>query len=343
MSETTPPRSAVIAGFLAVYLIWGSTYLAIAFAIETIPPFLMAASRFLMAGTVMFAIAKMQGAPNPSLREWRSALIIGALLLFVANSGLVWVEKRIASSLVALIVAVVPMWMVLVDWVWNKNRPSRAVILGVVGGFAGVAFLIGPEQILNQSNTEDVLLSLMVVLCSLGWSIGSIYARRAPLPKNASMTTAAEMLSGSLLIGLFSLANGEWGSFEPAEVSLKSGLSLFYLTIFGSIVAFSAYVWILRVSTPARVSTYAYVNPVVALFLGWALADEEITARTLIAAAIILGSVVMITLYRNRTPTTNVPEPIEAAVEIGAVEPERTPVRSTGPINVQPIASGGQD
>ncbi len=335
----TPSRGLVIAGFLAVYLIWGSTYLGIAFAIETIPPFAMASMRFLLAGTVLFTIAKLNGVPNPTWREWRSTAILGALLLFVANSGLVWAEKRIASGLVALIVAIVPLWMVMIDWMWGGARPTRAVVTGVIVGFGGIVFLIGPEQIFAKNADTDLLASLVVVMCSLSWSIGSIYSRHATLPNNSTMTTAAEMLSGGVLIGLLALVHGDWGQIDPAEVSFKSGASLIYLAMFGSVVAFSAYVWILRVSTPARVATYAYVNPVVALFLGWALAGEEITSRTIIAAGIILGAVFIITMYRNRKPGSAVLEPLET-VENPEIT-EKLSVRATGPIQVQAVSGQG--
>ncbi len=327
----SPSRSLVIAGFLAVYLIWGSTYLGIAFAIETIPPFAMASMRFLLAGTVLYTIAKFNGAPNPTWREWRSTAILGALLLFVANSGLVWAEERIASGLVALIVAIVPLWMVLIDWMWGGARPTRAVVTGVIVGFGGIIFLIGPEQIFAKNADTDLLASLVVVMCSLSWSIGSIYSRHATLPKDTTMTTAAEMLSGGVFIGLLALVHGDWGRLDFADVSLKSGASLIYLSMIGSVVAFSAYVWILRVSTPARVATYAYVNPVVALFLGWALAGEEITSRTIIAAGIIIGAVFIITMYRNRKPGSPV-----VTVEVAEKTLlETKSVRSTGPIQVQ--------
>lgn len=331
----TPSRGLIIAGFLAVYLIWGSTYLGIAFAIETIPPFAMASIRFLLAGSVLFAIAKINGVPNPTRREWRSTAILGALLLFVANSGLVWAEKHIASGLVALLVAIVPLWMVLFDWMWGGSRPTRAVIIGVIIGFGGIIFLIGPEQIFDKNADTNLVATLVVVMCSVSWSIGSIYSRHATLPKNSTMTTAAEMLSGGVFIGLLALVHGDWGQLDLAEISFKSGASLVYLAVFGSIVAFSAYVWILKVSTPARVATYAYVNPVVALFLGWAFADEEITPRTFVAAGIILGAVFIITVYRNRKPPTRVEMSEKAVLEKLEPKLETKSVRSTGPIQVQ--------
>lgn len=284
----------------AVYLIWGSTYLAIRFAIETLPPFLMAGVRFLTAGAILYTWSRLgRGAPRPERRHWRSTAVIGALLLLGGNGAVVWAEEVVASGVVALLVATVPVWMVLLDWAQGTGgRPTGKLVLGMALGFVGMALLVGPEAF-SAKATIDPVRAGVVVLGSISWAAGSIYSRRAPLPGKPLLTTAMQMLwGGALLLGA-GLALGEAGEFRPDAISLKSLLALLYLIVFGAIVAYTAYVWLLRASTPARVSTYAYVNPVVAVLLGWALAGEPITSRILIAAAVIVGGVAVITTART--------------------------------------------
>ena len=287
--------SKLVGAFAAVYVVWGSTYLAIRFAIETLPPLLMASVRFLMAGTVLYAWARSRGAPPPSRSQWRAAAIVG-LLLFVGGNGAVVVsEQWVPSGLVALLVAAVPLWMVLMDWAWgSRTRPTRRVVFGLLGGFAGVAVLAGSPGV-GAGGPQELVGAALVILGSAAWAGGSIYARHADTPPRPRLWVAMQMLAGGAFLLPLSLSVGEWGRLDVGSVSLKSLLALLYLVVFGALLAFSAYIWLLTVSTPARVGTYAYVNPVVALVLGWALADEPLTFRSLVAAVIIVGSVVMIT------------------------------------------------
>ena len=295
-----PPRWLLLSAFAAVYLIWGSTYLAIRFAIETMPPFLMAAVRFLIAGGALYGWARWRSQARPARVEWRSALIVGGLLLFAGNGVVVWSELRIDSGLAALLVATVPLWIVALDALRPGGvRPGWRVWAGVAGGLAGIALLVGPAE-LAGAERADLLGILGVLFASLAWAVGSLYSRHAPLPASPALGTGMEMLAGGLLLALFSLALGEPAGFDPAAVSATSALALAYLVFVGALIGFSAYVWLLRVAPAAKVATYAYVNPVVALLLGWALAGEELDARTLIAAAVILGSVFLIVSYRPR-------------------------------------------
>lgn len=302
-------RAKVIAAFAAVYLIWGSTYLAIRFAIESMPPFLMAAVRFVIAGGILYVWARSRGNPRPRKVEWRSALIIGGLLLWGGNGAVVWAEQHIDSGLAALLVATVPLWMVAIDaFRPGGKQPGWMVWAGVAGGLLGLVLLIGPAE-LAGAQRADLGGILAVLFGSLVWAAGSLYSRRAPLPDSPRLGTGMEMLAGGVLLGLFSLSVGEVGplgtggglaaDFDLAAVTWVSWLSLAYLIVFGAIVAFSAYVWLLRVVPAAKVATYAYVNPVVALILGWLLAGEDLNARTLIAAAVILGSVGLIVSARE--------------------------------------------
>ena len=290
------PRSRLLAAFAAVYIVWGSTYLAIRYSVETIPPFLMGGSRFLVSGAVLVAWARLRGAPKPSARAWRDATIAGALMLCGGNGAVAWAEQRVASSIAALLVAVVPLWMVLIDWLRpHGTRPRLGAVMGIAIGLAGLYLLIGPDAVSGGGGAEAIG-SIVLILGSLSWAAGSIYSRYGTQPPSAALTTGMQMLGGSVGLILLSLVVGEFRDFRPSAVSTASTLGWLYLVTFGSLVGFTAYIYLLRVTTPAKAATYAYVNPLVAVFLGWAIAGEPITARTLIAAAVILAGVAMITL-----------------------------------------------
>lgn len=299
--EAAPTNTRIVAAFAAVYVIWGSTYLAIRFAIETLPPLLMASVRFLLAGTLLYLWARSRGAARPTRAQWRAAAVVGGLLFVGGNGAVVVAEQWVPSGLVALLVAAVPLWMVVLDWVWgSRTRPTPRVILGLAGGLVGVGLLAGSPGV-GAGGGLELLGGALVVVGSLAWAAGSIYSRHAPTPPRPRMWVALQMLSGGALLLPLSILTGEMGRLDPSAVSLKSVLALLYLVFFGALVAFTAYIWLLTVSTPARVGTYAYVNPAVALFLGWALADEPLTGRSLVAAAIIVGAVVVITTGRRRS------------------------------------------
>jgi drug/metabolite transporter (DMT)-like permease len=281
-------------------LVWGSTYLGIRIAIETLPPLLTAGMRFIIAGPLLYGLARRSGAPRPTRRQWLAAIVAGGLLLLGGNGLVTWAEERVSSSLTALLVATVPLWMVLLDWLFLRaSRPSLKVFLGLALGLAGIVLLIGPADLLGEHRV-DLIGAGLVLLAALSWAIGSLYVKRAPLPDVPLLGTSMEMIAGGVLLLLASSIKGEWGQVDFAAVSLRSWLALAYLTVFGSIVAFTAYTWLLRVTTPARVSTYAYVNPVVAVLLGWAVGGETLTAQMLLAAGVISCGVVLITTERAR-------------------------------------------
>jgi drug/metabolite transporter (DMT)-like permease len=298
-SHDAPSRLALVSAFAAIYLIWGSTYLAIRFAIETLPPFLMAGVRFLIAGGVMYLWARRRGAAAPSRLHWRSAAIVGCLLLVGGNGGVVWAQQRVPSGMAALLVSLVPLWIVLLDWVRPGGvRPGPSLVLGVLAGLAGVVWLVGPERALGAERLDPVGTAVLVFAC-LCWATGSLYSRGAPLPSAPALGIAMEMLVGGVVLTLLGLAAGEAGTVDLAAASARSWLALAYLVVFGSLIGFSAYVWLLRVADTAKVATYAYVNPVIAMFLGWLLAGEALTLRAASAAAVILGAVALITLQRR--------------------------------------------
>jgi drug/metabolite transporter (DMT)-like permease len=281
-----------------VYLIWGSTYLAIRVAVETLPPFLMAGTRFLTAGAILYGALRLRGTPPPRAIEWRTAWIVGALLLVGGNGGVVWAEQRVPSGLAALIVAVMPCWMALLSWrFFGGAAPTRRTVLGLVIGLGGVALLVGPGRMGGASIEADAAAAL--ILASITWAIGSLYARRAPLPASPIVATGMEMLAGGTLLILVGLLRGEAHHLTAAAFTARAVGALGYLIVFGSLGAFTSYVWLLGNTTPTVAASYAYVNPLVAVLLGWALAGEPVSPRTFVAAGVIVVGVFLIT-WRSR-------------------------------------------
>lgn len=319
-----PPRWRVIAAFAAIYLLWGSTYIAIRFAVEVIPPFTMSGSRFVIAGLVLMFWARSQGAPWPSRVNWRAALV-SAVMLFVINNGtLVWASQYVPSGTLALIVGATPLWMTLLDW-WRPTlhgrqaggvRPTNTVFLGLLIGFAGISLLAGSGD-MGQLGPNYALGIAAMMVGTVAWAAGSIYTRQAAgsLPGSPVMSSASQLLGGGVMLLALSLTSGEMASFQWAEMTSQAAVSWLWLVVCGSIIGFGSYIWLMRVTTAARVSTYAYVNPIVALFLGWALAGEALTLRTVVAAVVIVGAVMLINTARIRKPAAR---PVALASETSA-------------------------
>lgn len=311
--STTQPRSSralIILAFAAIYVLWGSTYLAIRYAIDTLPPFLMAGSRFLIAGTILFAWAAVSGERiRAALSQWPKALLLGAMLLLAGNGGVTWAEKYIATGLAALLVASEPLWVVLLNWGITRHRPNTKVLLGVFIGLAGVALLVGGDFGRADASSKMGLISAgVVLLAGFSWAAGSVYANHRPIKAPTSIASGMQMLGGGLLLLVLAVVAGDVQRLNLAKASWVSIGAVCYLIVFGSLVAFTAYSWLLRNVTPARAATYAYVNPVVAVLLGWSIASEPLTLRMLLAAAIIVGSVVLITTF-GREHTTPAGDP----------------------------------
>lgn len=319
----------MIAAFAAVYIIWGSTYLAIKFAIDTIPSFLMAGVRFLVAGGILYTAGRLSpGYEKPKAIHWRTSFIVGTLLLAVGNGGVVVAEHYISSSLAALLVATTPFWMVLIGWFFMGNgRPNYKVALGLLIGFIGVALLIsGRSGVAETAGNSQLFGIFLIIFATLGWAIGSLYGTKAPAAKGTLLAAGMQMLSGGLILMVMSLVSGEWSTFNYNAVSSTSWLALIYLIFVGALVAYTAYSWLLKNASPSTLSTYAYVNPAVAVFLGWAIAGESLTAQMLVGAAIIVGSVVLITsnkktvsdkkneveVHNSNTPAGS-PKPVSAS------------------------------
>lgn len=299
MTQPRPSRALIVLAFAAIYLLWGSTYLGIRYAIETLPPFLMAGTRFSLAGLILFTWALLNGeSVRSSFSQWPKALAIGALLLLGGNGGVTWAEKHIPSGFAALLVATEPLWVVLLNWALSHKRPNSKVMLGVFIGLVGVALLVGDGLRAGFTSASFSLLGAWAVLfAGFAWASGSVYASRHPIKTSTSMASGMQMMGGGSLLLLFALAVGDFPRLNLAAASWVSIGAFLYLLVFGSLVGFTAYSWLLRNVSPARAATYAYVNPVVAVFLGWLLAGEPLTLRMLGAAAIIIGSVALITTF----------------------------------------------
>jgi drug/metabolite transporter (DMT)-like permease len=292
-SGPRPSQARLIAAFAAVYVLWGSTYLGIRFASETLPPFFTQGVRYLAAGVVLWAWARRTGAAKPTPREWGGGAVAGILLFVCGTGGVIWAERLIPSGVVALVVATEPAAFVLIESVRRRHLPRGAVVAGLALGAAGLLVLVGPGDLLGSE--RFALPALLVLLAgTFCWAGGSLFSRGSRLPASPVMATAVTLLCGGPGLAILGAVSGELSRFDPAAVSAKSLLATAYLFVFGSIVGFTAYLWLLRVTTVARVSTYAYVNPVVAVLLGWALAGEPLTPRVGLAAAVIVGAVAII-------------------------------------------------
>jgi drug/metabolite transporter (DMT)-like permease len=277
-----------------VYLVWGSTYLAIKYADESLPPFPMLCLRFLLAGALLFAWCACKGLPRPTLRQWRDAAIIGILLASFGNGGVAWAETRIDSGLAALIVAVIPLWIALLDRVFLGGRLTARGWVGIAIGLVGVAFLVNP----TGASTRHLAAAAVVLLGSFGWAVGSIYATRAARTDDPLLGISLQMLVGGAVLAV--MGAGQWSRVDLGAVTAKSWLSLAYLALVGSVVAYSAYGWLLQHAPPSLVATYAYVNPVVAVLLGTLFDQEQLTGRTLAGGAVIVVAVALIVMAKPK-------------------------------------------
>lgn len=298
---------------LALYIVWGSTYLAIRFAVETMPPFLHGSLRFLISGAILFIWRRAAGDTMPTLKQWKSTAIIGTFLLLGGNGLVSLAEKTVPSGIAALVIATVPFWLVLFEsFRAGGGKPTLLSIVGLVIGFGGVFLLIGPSRITGGQQSFDPFGVILLLIAPILWALGSIYAKGANLPKSTLLSTGMQMLMGSISLLIVSLATGELNGFNLGDISMRSWWGLIYLIIFGSLVGFVSYGWLLQNSPISLMSTYAYVNPVVAVFLGWLFAGEVLNARIALATTIIIGSVILINYARQAKVKT---EPLQAVTD----------------------------
>lgn len=291
----TAPRGRILLAFASIYFIWGSTYLFMRFAVETLPPLAVAGVRYLMAGVILYAIASWRRHPEPTAVPWRGHAVVGTLLT-AGNGSVALAVQRIPSGVAALLVALTPCMMVLLEWWWRKgSRPTLGVVAGLILGVVGMAVLVGPTALGGER--IDPVGAVTVMLGSACWAVGSVYSRTLPRFQSAVRTSAIQMLAGGVVVTLIAIIAGDFGRFDPSVASFKSVASFAYLILIGSLIGYSSYMYLLGVTSAARASTYAFVNPVVAVLLGAAFASEPITPRVLAAGAIIVVAVALITLY----------------------------------------------
>ena len=285
-------RWKIALAFFCVYVFWGMTYLAMRVAVEDIPPYLMAGSRFVLAGALLYAWARRRGDAPPTRENWGAAAVVGAFLLLGGNASVAWAEQRVTSGLAALLIGVVPIWMVGLEWLRTGRRPSFQVMAGLILGAAGVGLLVLPQS--GGGDAVDLLGAGVLILAAASWAWGSVISKAARLPASPFMATGMEMIAGGLACLIVAGLAGEFQAFNPADVSSRAALAWLFLVVFGSLVAFTAYIWLLGRTSIAKVGTYAYVNPIVAVLLGWAILGELVTWRTVIAATVILLGVAMV-------------------------------------------------
>ena len=298
--EKPPARSALILAFAAIYVIWGSTYLGIRIAVESMPPFLMASARFIIAGGLLFTALKFRGARWPTAHQWWSNAIIGTFLLLGGNGLVVWAELTIPSGITALLIGIGPLFIVLTEWAWPGGiRPTAITMSALLLGFAGVTWLAAPWETGGNGGLNPAGITAILGAC-IFWSIGSIYSRHAKHGADPFLAASLQMLGGGGALSVVALLHGEFASFDVYAITPRGWGAFAYLIAVGSLVGFSTFVWLMKHSTPARVSTYAYVNPVVAVFLGWLILGEPITPRTIVASVIIVAAVAIITTEKSR-------------------------------------------
>lgn len=307
-------RARIVVAFLALYVLWGSTYLAIKYAIIDIPPLLMAGSRFLVAGGALYVLQRWRGAERPLGGQWLASAITGTLMLGGGNYAVVWSETRVASGVVALIVAAVPIWMVILDAMRPEGRkPSWLTVAGIAVGLFGVSLLVDFTGSMGGASSGgahvDPIALVVLLLGTLCWAVGSIYSKGSSQPADALLGAAMQMLTGGALLTGLAFLTGQASGFSPQAITPRSAWGWIYLVVFGSIVGYTAYIWLLKVVSAARVATYSYVNPLIAVLLGWALGGEPLTSRIAVATVIILGSVALISVRGTPRASTGTASP----------------------------------
>ncbi len=294
-------KTKIWIALLALYIVWGSTYLAIRFAVETIPPFLSAGIRFLISGVILLVWQRAAGQPMPTRRQWMSVFVIGNLLLLGGNGLVSWAEQTIPSGIAALVIGSIPMFLVVAEALRPGGvKPNGRTLFGLLIGFGGIFLLVGPSEITGGGiDLQPLGVTALLTACLL-WAAGSIYSKSADLPKSTLVATGAEMLMGSLGLFVVSAATGELAGWDVASVSAKSAGGVVYLIFVGSLIGFVSYGWLLQNAPISLVATYAYVNPIVAVLLGNWLAAEPLESRIGLAAAIIVGSVIFVNRSRPK-------------------------------------------
>jgi drug/metabolite transporter (DMT)-like permease len=317
-ASARPTRWKILLAFAIIYLVWGSTYLAIRIGVREMPPFLMAGLRFTAAGLILYGWMRLQGTPAPTRREWPGAIMLGSLMFLIDYACLFWAEQRVPSGIAAVILAAIPVCITLLEIIFLRTQQlTYRLGLGLVIGILGVAVLMNPWSSMGEAPLDRGGVIALIVAC-WGWSIGTVVTKRLVLPSSKAMSAAAQMLAGGVQLLLLALIAGEFRNFHAQNISAAAWFSLIYLVTAGSIVAFTAYVWLLHYESPTRVGTYAYVNPIVAVILGAVLGGEVVGRRTVIGAGLILAGVVAVTTAKARrasVPARSQVKPERAAAD----------------------------
>ena len=292
---------------ITIYLIWGSTYLAIRFAVESIPPFLMAATRFIVPGILLYAWRRFSGDKVPTLQEWKSTSIIGLLLLLGGNGAVTWAEQHVPSGIAAMVIGSVPLWIIILNFFTNEGRnQNKKTILFAIFGFIGLILLIGPTQFAGASERIQPIGIVAILFAAIFWSAGSLYSRNATMPDSPLLSTGMEFLTGGVGLLILGTISGEFSQLNINLITTRSYFSLVYLIIFGSLIGFTTYTWLLRNAPISLVSTYAYINPIIAILLGNLFADEVLNSRIIFAGIIIIVSVIMINSSSNNIGSNSI-------------------------------------
>lgn len=317
-ASSRPATWRILLAFAIIYLVWGSTYLAIRVGVREMPPFLMAGLRFTAAGLMLFGWMRLQGTPAPTRREWPGAILLGALMFLIDYACLFWAEQRVPSGIAAVILAAIPVCITVLEIGFLRTQQLTLQLgAGLAVGVIGVGILMNPWLSMGEAALDRGGVLALIVAC-WGWSIGTVVTKRLVLPASKAMSAAAQMLSGGVQLLLLAAIAGEFRDFHVRSISPAAWFSLFYLITAGSIVAFTAYVWLLHYESPTRVGTYAYVNPIVAVILGAALGGETVGRRTMLGAVAILAGVVAVTTAKARktsTPELSQPRPERASAD----------------------------
>lgn len=300
MPSKHPKTLIVILAFLSVYIFWGGTYLGMKIGLESFPPFFMAAIRHLSAGVIMLSLALVKKEPKPQKNELLNGAIVGILLLLMGNGLVAWSEQRLPSAIASLVITSVPFWVMTLNWVsGDKKKPTRIELFSLFFGFIGILMMVFQG---NSTETQalDPIGLIVLLIAAFSWSLGSLYSRHKAVPKSSLYSTAVQMLAGGSTLFVFSSLLGEPSTVIWSNVSTRSWMAMAYLILFGSVIAYTAYIWLMKNVNPTLASTYAFINPVVAVFLGFWLANESFSTQTLIAAVLIIASVMILTLAKKQ-------------------------------------------
>jgi drug/metabolite transporter (DMT)-like permease len=305
LSSKEPSKIVLVAAFAALFIVWGSTYLGIMIAIKSIPPFFMLGARFFVAGFLLYIYCLIKGEKTPSVKLFCTIGLGGVLMLFVGNGAVTWAEQYLPSGLAAIVVATVPLWFVLLDKKnWRFNFSNKLIVVGFITGFAGVLLLFAGKGTLDFDGNKLKLISFFVLITgTIGWAVGSLYSKYKEVDVSVTMKAAVQMLAAGIVALLTGVLTNEQEGFSVNNISLSSVFALLYLIIMGSLVTYMAYIWLLSVRPPSLVGTYAYVNPVVAVFLGWLVAGEAITNYQIIALVVILAGVILVNVAKEQKKT----------------------------------------